>query len=161
MPKAILEAGHAACPLIDAIVALGEAVDWQEARKEWELAEVFFAERDQPGTCLCGHAPIIEHCVLLNRKNGNRAVVGNVCVKRFMGLPSGKLFEAFARIMAKRDAALNAATVEYAHGKGWINNWERGFCLDTCRKRKLTERQRAKREEINARVLYYVHQSRE
>ena len=43
--------------------------------------------------CLCSHFPIKEICVIRNRVNGVRAEVGNVCVKKFLGLPSGKIFE--------------------------------------------------------------------
>ena len=51
---------------------------WDEAKLEWSLCEVYEAE--DPETCLCGHFPIIELCVLGNKTNGRFATVGNCCV---------------------------------------------------------------------------------
>jgi hypothetical protein len=137
--------------LVEEIVALSVANTWHLAKSEWALAEVYLA--DQPGTCLCGHYPIIEHCVLCNRENGNTAVVGNVCVTRFLGLASEVIFAGLRRITHDCGKAMNQAAIEYAHSRGWINDWERDFYLDTSRKGKLSPKQRAKRVEINRRVL--------
>ncbi|MGD2122913.1 MAG: hypothetical protein PVJ76_14265 [Gemmatimonadota bacterium] len=49
--------------------------------------------------------------------------------------------------------ALNGAATEYAFERRWIDDWERGFCLDTARKRKLTEKQLHMRRRINRKVL--------
>ncbi len=67
------------------------AQTWDEARREWSLYEIY--EADEPETCLCGHFPIIELCVLRNRHNGIQATVGNCCVKHFIGLPSDRIFQ--------------------------------------------------------------------
>ena len=40
---------------------------WDEAKLEWALESVW--REDEPDTCLCGHYPIIEICLLRNRKN--------------------------------------------------------------------------------------------
>lgn len=74
--------------LTEEIIALSEASTWNRAKLEWSLYEVYEAE--EPETCLCGHFPIIELCTLLNRYNGKFATVGNCCVKKFIGLPSGQ-----------------------------------------------------------------------
>lgn len=63
---------------------------WDAARLEWNLHEVY--EANEPETCLCGHYPIIEICVLKNIINSNFTNVGNCCVKKFIGLPSDKIF---------------------------------------------------------------------
>ena len=115
---------------------------------------MYFTET--PGTCLCGHSPIIEHCVIVNRLNGNSVIVGNVCVTKFLGLPSDRLFSALKRVAADNGRALNAAMIEHARSKGWINDWEREFYLDTMRKRRMSDKQRAKREQINRQVLYWA-----
>jgi hypothetical protein len=67
----------------------------------------YFADQEAPGTCICGHFPIIEHCVLQNRLNGNEVVVGNVWVQKFLGLASGTIFEGLRRVMDNRERALN------------------------------------------------------
>jgi hypothetical protein len=105
------------------------------------------------GVCLCGHAPITEQCLILNRVNGNAAIVGNVCVKRFLQLPSDRLFNAFKRIRADPRRALTSDALEYAYGKNWLNDWELKFYRDTLSRRRPSERQQAKRLEINVRVL--------
>lgn len=140
--------------LTEEIISLSVADTWNEARAEWALVNVFFSE--DPCTCLCGHSPIKECCVLENHANGNEAIVGNVCVKKFLGLTTGPLFQALDRIKRDNTRALNATAVEFAFTKNWISNWERGFYLDTLRKRKLSPKQRAKRVQINDSVLYYL-----
>jgi hypothetical protein len=161
MPQLAPQTNHARHRLADAIIARSVAVTWDDARLEWDLSSVFFADKDYPGTCLCGHQPIIEHCVLANRENGNEAVVGNVCVQKFIGLPTEALFRGLRRIMADRAAALSLEVIHYAIEKGWVNDWERRFYLNTRGRQHLSERQRAKREEINARILYHVHRPQE
>lgn len=133
------------------IVRLSIASTWAEARKEWALEKVFI--QSQPSQCLCGQFPIKEICVLRNRVNGNRAEVGNVCVHQFLGLPSRKIFSALERIGDDESKALNPETIDHAHERGWINDWERAFYLDTWRKRALSSKQLAKRQQINRLVL--------
>jgi hypothetical protein len=60
------------------IIARSVATTWDAAKLEWSLLEVYEAE--EPETCLCGHFPIIELCVLSNRRNQAEATVGNCCV---------------------------------------------------------------------------------
>lgn len=137
--------------LAEAIVALSESRTWDQAKLEWQLEEIY--NQDEPDTCLCGHYPIVEICVLRNGRNRNTAEVGNVCVKRFMGLPSDRIFNAVARIARDIKRPLNAEAITHAYGRGWINDWERGFYFDTMRKRLLSDKQIAKRIEINRLVL--------
>jgi hypothetical protein len=139
--------------LVEEIIARSVAAFWQDAKREWTLSHIYYADPEEPSTCLCDHSPIIEHCVLLNRENGNVVIVGNVCVTQFMGIPAENLFAALRRIMDDLEAALNAAAIEYAYSKGWIDDWKRNFYLSTWRKRKLSSNQLAKRVEINEVVL--------
>jgi hypothetical protein len=83
------------------IVQRSEAGVWDAAKLEWELLHVFEAE--EPETCLCGHYPIIEICILHNRLKGKEVLVGNCCVKKFVGLPSDKIFQAVKRSRHSRD----------------------------------------------------------
>ena len=53
------------------IIALSFAQTWTEAKLEWEIAEVYRA--GQPDACLCGHFPIIEVCVLVNKATRHEA----------------------------------------------------------------------------------------
>jgi hypothetical protein len=143
--------------LVEEIKALSVADTWDRARPEWFLDHVYFADA---GRCLCGHAPIVEHCVIVNRVNGNRAVVGSVCVTKFLDLPADKHFASLRRVTRDPVRTLNAKTVEFAHAQGCINDWERDFYLDTIRRYPdgygrawLSPKQQDCRVRINQKVL--------
>ncbi|MCX7422105.1 MAG: hypothetical protein NT013_21545 [Planctomycetia bacterium] len=140
------------------IIELSAAKTWDEVKLEWSLIDVF--KEDEPDTCLCGKFPIYENCVLQNRMNGNQAIVGNVCVKKFLGLPSDKIFQGINRIALDNKHSLNAETVDHAHRKGWINDWERKFYFNTMKKRNLSGKQHEKRIEINDKVLSLIARNR-
>lgn len=140
------------------IVALSKASTWDRAKLEWELESVY--DQDEPDTCLCGHYPINEICIIVNRENGNSAVVGNVCVKKFLGLPSGPIFQAVKGVKRGVRKTFNEETILHAQRKGWITQWEVNFYLDTIRKRSLTEKQAAKRKQINDKILSKVVNAR-
>ena len=136
--------------LIQGIIELSRAKIWDAAKLEWRLEEVYEAE--EPDTCLCGHFPIIEICVLSNRINGNNTIVGNCCVKKFIGLPSDKIFQAVKRVRKDNERSLNAEAIQYAYEKNWINEWERNFYIDIMRKLKLSSKQLSKKIQINEKM---------
>ncbi|TQV77345.1 hypothetical protein FLL45_05215 [Aliikangiella marina] len=129
------------------IIKLSEAELWDTAKLEWKLEEVY--ESETPDTCLCGHFPIIEICVLSNKFNGNTAIVGNCCVKKFLGLPSDKIFQAIKRVRKDNEKSLNSEAISYAFDKGWLNDWEKKFYINIMRKRNLTSKQKIKKIQIN------------
>jgi hypothetical protein len=133
------------------IVRRSRANRWPEARLEWKLLEIFEAE--EPDTCLCGHYPIIENCILRNKVNGNEVLVGNCCVKKFVGLPSDRIFQAVKRIRKDLVKSLNAEAVEHARERRWITQWERDFYMGIMRKKNLSPKQAAKKSQINEKVL--------
>ena len=133
------------------ILELSESKSWHQARSEWTLAEVRHV--DDPETCLCGHFPIIEICSIKNRLNGRVAEVGNICVKKFMGLPSHKIFDCLRRISKDVTKGLNGETVEYAYGKNLISDWEKDFSFNTGKKRVLSDKQAVVREKINRKII--------
>lgn len=144
--------------LTERLIARSVADTWDEAKLEWGLEHVW--REDEPDTCLCGHFPIIEICLLRNRRNNNTAIVGNCCVKKFTNLPSDLIFQAVKRIESDVEHAINAETIHHAHEKGWINDWERKFYMDTWRKRKLSGAQHTKRVQINQKVLANIVRAR-
>ena len=58
-----------------------------------------------------------EMCYLRNIKNGQRGLVGNICVKKFLNLPSDKRFDAIKRTAKDETEALNPEAIEHAHSK--------------------------------------------
>jgi len=137
--------------LFSEIVKLSVSDNWPEAVREWKLDTVYEAE--EPDTCLCGHTPIREICVLRNYRNGNYAEVGNHCVHRFTSLPSNLIFDGMKRIIEDDDKAANLAVIDYSAKKGWINSWERGFLNNTKSKRNLSVKQAVTRQQINAKII--------
>jgi hypothetical protein len=144
--------------LTQEITALSQAKTWDRAKLEWDLESIFY--EDEPDTCLCGHFPINEICVLRNRINGNVATVGNVCVKKFMGLPSDKIFQAVKRIRKDTEKSLNAEAITYALRRGWINQWEHDFYLSIYKKRNLTAKQWRKKIQVNRKLLMGIINAR-
>jgi len=140
------------------ILARSTATVWDAAKLEWTLHEVF--ESDEPGTCLCGHYPIIEHCVLRNKINGIFTTVGNCCVKKFIGLPSDLIFQAAKRVRLDASRSLNGEAIEHAREHCWINDWEQEFYFRIMRKRNLSDKQAAKKRQINERFLFRMRQAR-
>jgi hypothetical protein len=157
-PIAIIPESSNASTLAAAITALSVSPQWDTAKHEWLLDQVY--RQDEPDTCLCGHYPIVEICVLRNRHNGNLAIVGNVCVKKFLGLPSDQIFQALKRVAKDPDKPLNEAAISHALAKHWINKWEHDFCLNTMRKRSLSDKQMAKRRQINLNLIARTSRTR-
>lgn len=143
--------------LIDGIVRLSTSKNWHQAKFEWFVETI--EDSEDPDTCLCGQFPINELCWLRNKENNNSALVGNVCVHKFMGIDSQKLFDCLRRIQKDDGKALNADLIEYAKGKGWVNDWEHGFLLSTMKKRSLSTKQAAKRQQINRRLIAKIRRS--
>lgn len=136
------------------ILKLSRAHDWETARKEWVLVDIF--EVEEPNTCLCGHTPIIEICEIANRVTGKHAEVGNRCVKRFLGFRSDLIFTAIKKIRKDSEKSLNADAITFFFERGLLNEWEYRFLQDTMRKRDLTAKQLEKRVAINLKVLRAV-----
>lgn len=141
--------GHST--LIYEIMQLSEGDSWEVAQKEWVIKIVYFSKA--PMSCLCGHYPIMELCIVSNKKNHNEATIGSCCVKKFMQLPSNKIFDAVKRVKKEAQKSLNEETVTHMYKQKWISQWEYEFYLDTCRKRKLTPKQIETRRKINQKIL--------
>lgn len=137
--------------LSEKIVGLSESDIWDLARAEWELVSIYFA--DDHETCLCSHYPIKEVCVLRNKTNFNTAEVGNVCVNKFLGIPSKIIFDGIKRVSKDLEKALNKSAVHFAYRKNWLNEWEFEFCINTATLRNPSANRLAKRVQINRKIL--------
>ncbi len=137
--------------LTEEIINRSQSKVWDVAKLEWSLYQIYEAE--EPETCLCGHFPIIEICTLRNKLNEQFATVGNCCVKKFIGLPSDLIFQAVKRVRKDNQKSLNAEAIKHAYDKGWINEWEYKFSIDTMRKRKLSAKQLQTRIKVNEKML--------
>lgn len=134
------------------ILARSSAKVWEVAKSEWRLVGIH--EADEPNTCLCGHHPIKEICTIRNGITDLVTDVGNVCINRFFGIRSDKIFAAVKRIRRNVDKSLNAEAIVHFHSMGVINDWEYGFSQNTFRKRELSAAQLRTRQKINHKVLW-------
>lgn len=139
--------------LRDAILTMSKADDWLTAKLEWELVNISQAEPDEPETCLCGQHPILELCEIKNRLTLRMAIVGNQCVKRFLGLESEALFRGIRRIRKDSDKSMGSELAVWLHERGLITQWEYDFLGSTSRKRILTDKQLRHRQHINQKAL--------
>ena len=136
------------------ILALSEAKDWEGARKEWVLVDVY--QSGEPDTCLCGHFPIVEICVISNRITHRSTEVGNVCVRRFLGFRSDLIFSAIKKIRKDSTKSLNADAIGFFRERGLLTTWEYAFLQDTRAKRNLSPAQLETRKKINNKVIAAV-----
>jgi hypothetical protein len=138
--------------LLRAIVQLSLVNDWSRAKLEWRLSGLYF-QCDPPGTCLCGHYPIHNHCVLVNRFNRQEVTVGSCCAQRFLGIDGEPLFRSLKRLIKNPRAALSKDLIRLAYHQGILTDWEINFYLDSLRYRWLSPKQQYKRQQINLKVL--------
>ena len=137
---------------IQGILSSSVGGTWDEAKLEWKLSFIEILPNENHWECLCGYYPIKELCHIINKKNGNRKIVGNQCVKKF-DFGAHKIISNIKKVTHKHDASLNPETIQYAYKHKMINNWEQEFYMDTMRKRNLTDRQMSKRMHINKKIV--------
>lgn len=137
--------------LKDHILSLSEADDFDAARKEWDLINVEVSE--ELGKCPCGQS-IKEHCHIRNNLNGNTTWVGNVCIKRFIGINTGQLFAGLKRIVQNPSANPNEDLIIYADEFGYIYSKEEyQFLMNIRHKRNQSQKQIAWKKKINRRII--------
>lgn len=141
--------------LMERIIEMSVADNFQQAKQEWILVRIY---KQDGGVCLCGHAPILNHCVLRNKLNGNETVVGSSCVQKFICIATESLFASYNLIVKDLQSYLGLEFIEYLHEHGVINDWEYEFLKSTFRKKFkwLSEKQQEKRLQINQKVIDYM-----
>lgn len=138
------------------MIARSHDKDWQQAKLEWDLELVF--QVSNPQVCLCGHQPILQICSLKNHLTGQQAEVGNVCVERFLGIRSRRIFSALKRIRADLKRSLNKEAIAMFQKLKVISYHDAEEYLTFYRKRKhVTDEQWELKQEVNQVVLDYVH----
>jgi hypothetical protein len=132
------------------ILPLSRSKSFERARREWQLVAIEISH--EFGNCPCGH-PIKEHCFIRNRLTGTTAYVGNVCINRFIGIHTTKLFAGVKRIAQDSAANANKDLIIHARNCGYLYDGEYDFLIETCRKRKLSPKQAAWKQKINRRIV--------
>ena len=100
------------------LLEYSEAKNWADAKQEWRLNHIWYADAEDARTCECGHYPICEICVVENEVNGTVLEIGNCCVNQV-----STEFDALKRIFpALREGRINPAIVDYAFKQGFVND---------------------------------------
>jgi hypothetical protein len=141
--------------LKDEIILLSNSQNWEIAKLEWNFELAYYSEDLQ--TCLCGHYPIKNICVIRNTKNSNETEVGNCCIKKFLGIDDGdKIFNSIKKVKDEISKSISIDVLEYLYNKKAISDFEFKFYLSIHRKRILTNKQTLFKEKVNWRFLDFT-----
>lgn len=131
------------------IVQRSEAGDWETARSEWQLHDAW---RSEEFKCLCGQ-DINKVCQLANLINGRLVVVGCCCVRHFEVADLKGVFEGLRRICANQLGNPGEDLLILAREKEIISDRDFNFAKDVCRRRKLSDKQKAWKRDIHTRII--------
>ena len=127
--------------------------DWDIARKEWEVLEVYISET--PRKCLCGHFPIRRICELVNRVTGSIETVGSCCVTNFLDFKPELLYNSLQRIKEKPAVMLKNELIELAYRVKIISALEYGTYRKLRGRKGINEQGKALIAAVNSRILDY------
>ena len=140
--------GKKTAPIIPVLLRYSEAKRWDDAKLEWYLDHIWFADIEDAQTCACGHYPIYEVCVVKNELNNTVLEIGNCCINHV-----SPEFEVLKRIFpALKEGRINPAVVDYAFKQEIVNDWEKKFLQNVWRKQSLTQKQATKFEQIRYKI---------
>lgn len=145
------------------IILESNSDNWTEAKLEWGLKSIY---QEEGRECLCGKFPIKNICVLENIYNKKTLEVGNVCVKKFLGINTGQnIFTAINRCYKDLSASMGKEAFHYmiyqskimkASNDCKLTAWDIKFYENTYSKRKLSGKQNKFRVIINKKFLKYT-----
>jgi len=141
--------------LIEEIIKRSNSKEWVTAKLEWNFEYAYQSEEFQ--TCLCGHYPISNICIIKNLKNNSETEVGNCCVNKFLGIDDGtKIFNSIARLKEDIEKSMSAEVIEYLFNKKVLSEYEYKFYRDVIRKRKLSTKQKELKIKINKKLIEFT-----
>ena len=149
---------HGNWRLPEFLVALSDGDTFPAVLREWELAYVEHLEKgEESETCLCTHQPIREVCHIQNLQNGNVAIVGNCCVKKFEGdtafKGTHKIFDSLKRLRKDRNKNANEELIQYAYDRRILTKNEYDEYLGIWRNRTFTDRELKLIPRLNQRII--------
>ncbi|WP_290806575.1 hypothetical protein [Flavobacterium sp.] len=141
--------------LTEEIISLSDSRTWDFAKLEWDFEFAYYSEELQ--TCLCGHFPIKNICVIRNKRNSNQTEVGNCCINKFLGIEDGnKIFTSIKKIKEDNSKSMSAVVIDYIYSKNGISEFEYNFYVDIHRKRNLSFKQLEIKKRINNKFLAFT-----
>lgn len=133
------------------IVELSHSSTFEKACDEWTVENIWWEPNGDK--CLCGKRPIFNVCLLQNKLNGNFARVGNCCVKKFMNIPTDRLFKSLKEVQQDLYKTLVQEVIDIAFKNEYITQWEKGFYENVKTKRRLTFKQKNIKQNLNQRIV--------
>lgn len=137
--------------LQERIIELSESKVWEVAKTEWEINTIWYDKAE----CLCEHS-IMQNIEIKNTKNGNLAVVGNVCIFQFLGWDLSAVFSNLNNIRKDLDTPWNAALALWVGYKGLFSKYELPLAITHCTgslNTKAKKRNQSIRHEYNNRII--------
>ena len=109
--------------LTEEIIDLSESDQWDFAKLEWSFEFAYYSDESQ--SCLCGHYPIRNICVIKNKKNHKITEVGNCCINKFLGIEDGnKIFTSIKKLKDDNSKSMSAEVLDYIYHKNGISDFE-------------------------------------
>jgi len=141
--------------LAEEIISLSESKQWDLAKNEWRFEFAYYAEELQ--SCLCGHYPIRNICVIKNEINLTITEVGNCCINKFLGIDAGnRIFSSIKKLQEDIKASMSAEVIDYLHQKGGMNDFDYKFYKSIFRKRNMSAKQWEIKANINRKFLNFT-----
>lgn len=139
------------------IISLSESVDFEDAVKEWRWVGVTYDPNWNK--CPCSQS-IKEICHIENTKNGNKTHLGNNCIKKFLGIKTGGIFNLLKKFTENTEMIIPMKLINYADQLGYLYPREIEFLHSLWKKKidtyRLSEKQRNWRDKIVWRILNQV-----
>lgn len=132
------------------IISLSKAKVFSEAKKEWSLIDVEYSYVLE--SCPCGQK-IKEKCYIQNKFTNEITFVGNVCIKKFLGVDTGKTFYGLKQILNDIYKHPNGDLIQWAYKLGYIDEREKVFLQSIKNKKGLSDRQLKWLKDINERII--------
>jgi len=154
--RAPKEKSHHQGKLEKAVLEKSVATTFNEAKKEWDLLYIY--KQAQGGVCICGHSPIVDHCVLRNHLNSRRLVVGNVCVEKFNSEQfqlSSLAFKCLGNMKKDEKKRANDALLKFARDQGLITEKDYNFYSEVrLKRRRISGKQRDYIDSLNKTMVF-------
>ena len=138
------------------LLMLSESEHWDCARHEWQLLGCHW--NDTEDRCLCRH-PIKERCVIENIHTSQQAIVGNCCVRQFLGhlaANTGAVFASIKRVRNDNTKSLHVDMVDNAEAQHAITTSAADLYKKLIRKRVLSCKQSQFRQRMNQQILNHA-----
>ena len=145
--------------LITEIINLSNNKYWNDAKLEWSCVDV---DLNTEGICLCGHhLSNLYH--IKNKLNGNKAIVGSSCVKKFENNDMDNylsFINEYQKLINKQkkngiEQSLPISLINKMYQYGRLNEIEYKFYKDIYKKLTLSDKQNQWKIRINNKISRY------